>query len=89
VTRAPVTWAVGFTEASTGSKTMILRWNGTAWRQVSSPNPYCPTCDSLYGVTATSATSAWAVGTVQVGSDNVVILRWNGTAWKNFPSAPA
>ena len=45
-------------------------WNGTAWTQVPSPNPYCATCDSLYGVTATSATSAWAVGTEALGSDS-------------------
>ncbi len=45
-------WAVGYSEvALTGSKDMILRWNGTAWKQVSSPNPFCSTCDSLFGVT--------------------------------------
>ncbi len=63
-----------------------MRWNGTAWTQVPSPNPYCATSDSLYGVTATCG---WAVGTAALGSDSVVILHWNGTAWKNFPSAPA
>jgi hypothetical protein len=53
---------------------------------VPSPNPFWATCDGLYGVTATSAGSAWAGGTVNVGGE-VVILRWNGKAWKNFPSA--
>ncbi len=86
-TSAGNTWAVGYSEeAFKGSKTMILRWNGKAWKQVPSPNPFCATCDSLYGVTATSARSAWAVGTVNVGGE-VVILRWNGTTWKNFQSA--
>lgn len=37
---------------------------------------------------ATSASSAWAVGTLNGGAE-VVILRWNGTNWKNSPSAPA
>lgn len=81
-------WAVGFSqEPLKGSKNMILRWNGTSWTQVPSPNPFCATCDSLYGVAATSASSAWAVGTLNGGAE-VVILRWNGTAWKNSPSAP-
>jgi hypothetical protein len=81
-------WAVGYSEvALTGSKDMILRWNGTAWKQVSSPNPFCATCDSLLGVTARPAGHRWAVGTVNVGAE-VTILRGSGAAWKNFPSAP-
>ncbi|HUZ52428.1 MAG TPA: hypothetical protein VMU94_07840 [Streptosporangiaceae bacterium] len=88
-TSGPNAWAVGYSEeALKGSKTMILHWNGTSWKQVASPNPFCATCDSLYGVTATSASNAWAVGTLNVGGE-VVILRWNGTTWKNFPSAPS
>jgi hypothetical protein len=88
-TSASDAWAVGWSAASnlSGSKSLILHWDGKTWAQVSSPNPFCATCDSLYGVTATSASSAWAVGTLNGGSE-VVILRWNGTAWKNFPSAP-
>src|SRR5215467_894119 len=88
-TSASNAWTAGFTqEPLKGSKNMILHWNGTSWTQVPSPNPFCATCDSLYGVAATSASSAWAVGTVN-GGGIVVVLRWNGTAWKNFPSAPS
>ena len=80
-------WAVGYSEvALKGSKTMILHWNGTTWKQVTSPNPFCSTCDSLFGVTGRPAGHAWAVGTVNVGGE-VAILRWNGAAWKNSPSA--
>jgi len=25
-------WAVGYTATSAGSKSLILRWNGTAWK---------------------------------------------------------
>jgi hypothetical protein len=85
---AGATWAVGYSEvALKGSKTMILHWNGKAWKQAPSPNPFCATCDILYGVTASSARSAWAVGTVNAGGE-VVILRWNGKTWKNSSSAP-
>ncbi len=86
-TAAGNAWAVGYDETSAaGSKTMIFHWNGKAWAQVTSPNPFCATCDSLYGVAAASAGSAWAVGTVNMGAE-VVILHWNGTRWVNSTSA--
>jgi hypothetical protein len=54
-------WAVG--QATSSGKTIILRWNGTAWARVPSPTPSGG--GALYAVTATSASNAWAVG----GSD--------------------
>jgi hypothetical protein len=88
-TSASDAWAVGTEEIpgvspTSGSYTMILHWNGTAWKQAPSPNPYCATCDSLYGVTATSASNAWAVGTLNSDAE-AVILHWNGTSWTNSP----
>jgi hypothetical protein len=86
-TSATNAWAVGYDEvALKGSKTMIFHWNGKVWKQVASPNPFCATCDSLYGVAASSAGNAWAVGTVNAGAE-VVILHWNGKAWVNSSSA--
>jgi hypothetical protein len=85
-TSANSAWAAGYTETHTvGPKTMILHWNGTAWKKVPSPNPYCAQCDNLFGVTAISASDALAAGTEDLGSGNAVILRWNGTSWKNSP----
>jgi hypothetical protein len=78
-------WAVGYTFASTGGspKTLILRWNGTAWKQVPSPTPAGG--GGLFGVAADSADSAWAVGFT--GADTkTLILRWNGATWKQVPS---
>ena len=84
-TSANNVWAVGWTETHfVGPKTMILHWNGKAWKKAPSPNPYCATCDSLYGVAATSASNAWAVGTLNSDAE-LVVLRWNGTNWKNSP----
>jgi len=81
-TSARSAWAVGGTERGVGSgtriRTLILRWNGTTWKRVPSPSPGLRT--ALSGVTATSARSAWAVGST--GSGKTLILRWNGTAWK-------
>ncbi|MGO8958286.1 MAG: hypothetical protein ACLQFR_13080 [Streptosporangiaceae bacterium] len=77
-TSASDVWAVG--SASSG-KTLILRWNGKAWKRVPSPSP---AGSYLAGVAATSARNAWAVGSTASGK--TLILRWNGTAWKRVPS---
>jgi hypothetical protein len=59
----------------------VLHWNGTKWRVQASPGQDDRT--QLEGVSATSATDAWAVGEVFNGSvDRTLILHWNGTAWK-------
>jgi len=76
-------WAVGFIDnVKTSPQSLILHWNGTAWKQVPSPNP-STSGDFLYGVAATSASNAWAVGSV---GNNVLIAHWNGTAWKQVPT---
>jgi hypothetical protein len=85
-------WAVGFTGTLTSrtGKTLIMRWNGTAWRRV--PSPASVGSRFLVGVAATSARSAWAVGfTGSVPSPKrSLIERWDGTAWQRVPSpAPA
>ena len=79
-------WAAGstFSEA-VGNKTVIDRWNGTAWTHVRTPDAGSGFQDSSYlsGVAAASATSAWAVGYSATGtSTRILILRWNGTAWR-------
>jgi hypothetical protein len=56
-------WAVGDYEniAGGGQRSLIERWNGTAWKQVPSPNPSLAG-NILSGVSASSATDIWAVG---------------------------
>jgi hypothetical protein len=91
-------WAVGCyskTEVGQclgGSRGLILRWDGTAWSTVSSPNPGGRYGTSLAGVSAVSATDAWAVGDYfhdaadGVGGFDSLILRWDGTRWTQVPS---
>lgn len=67
-------WAVGYA----GDRTLIERWNGTAWTRVSSPSP--PGADDLAGVTAVSSRDAWAVG--QSGPGKILIVARNGMVWK-------
>jgi len=87
-TSAGNAWAVGDSFTGTAGKTLILRWNGTKWAQAASPNPSGPVTEmSLAGVAATSASSAWAVGTYNTGtSQKTIIVRWNGRAWTLVPN---
>jgi hypothetical protein len=81
-TSASNAWAVG-QDAGNG-KTVILRWNGTAWKRVPSPVPAGG--GALYAVAATSASNAWAVGGSDGTPGSTQILHWNGTTWKQVPS---
>jgi hypothetical protein len=89
-------WAVGYADPSGGdlpsgarvviARTLILHWNGTAWRRVRSPNP--DQGGHLMGVAALSARRAWAVGSDEYQTTDFanLILKWNGTSWKRTPS---
>ena len=83
-------WAVGDYGTVTGQDTLALRWNGTAWSQVKTPNPsgrFGP--DVLLGVSAASGTDAWAVGEYVNNTTNLratLALHWNGTAWSRVAS---
>ena len=79
-------WAVGFYYTGALDKSMILHWNGTAWKQVTSPNPGSQGT-FLYGVRTTSASDAWAVGSAFNGTaDKTLIVHWDGSAWKQVKS---
>jgi hypothetical protein len=73
-TSARNAWAVG---SVAFNKTLIIRWNGTAWKHV--PSPTYGQLSELLGVAATSAGNAWAVGWDLKG---LILQHWNGTAWK-------
>jgi hypothetical protein len=81
-------WAVGYkcsnaecSEPNLTYGTLIEHWNGTAWSTVASPNPVAS--DQLTGVSAVSATDAWAVGNGSLGG--IFILHWNGSKWATTP----
>ncbi len=87
-TSAGAAWAVGGYVSGTAFKTLILRWNGAAWKEVASQNPGGSSHDNvLAAVAATSSGNAWAVGAYSNGTaDQTLILHWNGTAWKKVAS---
>ena len=69
--------------------TLIMAWssNNNFWTQQPTPSPNLN--NDLNGVSAVSATNAWAVGyTIVNGRVRTLILDWNGTAWsKTRPSS--
>jgi hypothetical protein len=80
-------WAVGFYRDSTGrARPLIVRWDGTAWSQVTSPTPQG--FFTLAAVSAVSPTDVWAVGSVDNNADvqRSLIMHWNGTAWSRVKS---
>jgi hypothetical protein len=83
-------WAVGqYRTASGGNKTLALGWNGSRWVQVASPSPEVVDGSFLFGVSAVSASDAWAAGWVYGPggeNSNTLILRWNGSRWARVPS---
>jgi hypothetical protein len=82
-------WAVGDYGSTGGGGVVLnqaLHWDGTAWSQVSTPNPAGTVggaLNALRGVRCTSSASCWAVGRVEpVGqSDRNQALHWNGSMW--------
>jgi hypothetical protein len=78
-------WAVGTYEVDTptglANRTLLLRWNGTAWSKVKVPGG---ASTSLHEVSAVSGTDAWAVGSSYDKTTNslaTLAVHWNGTAW--------
>jgi len=84
-TSAANAWAVGTTVPGGGiGQTLILHWNGRTWRQLASPNPNAGHENDLAGVTATSASNAWAVGGSLAGP--AFILHWDSHRWQPIAS---
>ena len=60
--------AVGYTSSGTVDQTLVEHYDGTAWSIVASPDTSTTLSNQLAGVTATSATDIWAVGTASGGT---------------------
>jgi len=77
-------WAVG--EIAVGGHTLVLHWDGKRWQRARSPSP--SQGGGLTAVAATSASSAWAVGSAVSSSilSTTLIEHWDGRTWKHVPS---
>jgi hypothetical protein len=77
-------WAVGEQFGAAGQAPpppVSYHWNGTAWSLV--PTPTLGVSSALRGVSASTATDAWAVGFSLLGRRDygTLIEHWNGAAW--------
>lgn len=69
------------------ARTLIERWNGTAWAIVPSPNEGDDN-NELLQVSAISANDIWAAGyyVSAIGVAQTLAEHWNGTAWQIVPT---
>lgn len=97
-------WAVGQRADPTGrtrSQPATMRFDGTAWQSVPTPEHRSPTpgpneTAGLTEVVAVSGDAVWAFGdhdadiTATDGTNRhtIIVLRWDGSAWRQAPSAP-
>ena len=77
-------WAVGSGYTANGDEqTLIVHWDGSAWRRVPSPNPGTYS-NALSSVTAIAPDDVWAAGTSYTEGGAVtpiLIVHWDGRAW--------
>ena len=83
-------WAVGNVGAALhANRTLIARFDGTTWSEVTSPNQGTLN-NGLNGVSMIPG-GGWAVGFYQAGGYQPLAMQWNGTKWTlklpaTFPS---
>jgi hypothetical protein len=79
-------WAVGYAGTLSGSKVLMLHWNGAKWSRVTGPKALTG-AGALTAITVVSAKDAWAVGyTGTYASDHTLLLHWNGRTWSQVTS---
>lgn len=89
-------WAVGSSTVAFPllGETLALRWDGTAWARVPSPNPSTTGVGSnLQSVDVAPDGTAWSVGAIDQGDlvMGAMAMRWVDGAWQlvDIPSHPA
>lgn len=81
-------WAVGqyyvAANGTRGSRSLVLHWDGSRWKQVPTADPLTPGHASyLYGVAAPTSRGVWAIGTVnRHGAGHALSEFWNGARWR-------
>jgi len=79
-------WAVGTQQPTslTDPHTLILHWDGTAWRIVPSPNDGGSTVDNhLLAAAAVASNDVWATGFSGFGT---LAEHWDGVKWSVVPT---
>jgi hypothetical protein len=83
-------WAVGaYLDASFNRRTLTMRWDGTAWKIVPSPNPN-DFLNALNAVSAIAPDDVWAAGYTSDGTGyKTLTLHWDGASWQRVASPNA
>jgi hypothetical protein len=78
-------WAVGYYRGEDLlRRTLLLRWNGSQWSSVPSPNPGIVS-NSLLDIAAIAPDDVWAVGYKSSGAGyQSLILHYDGTNWEEL-----
>jgi hypothetical protein len=75
-------WAVGYCGTTKSHRPIIEHWNGHQWSVQPSPGTAASAVSQLNSVTATSPSSAWAVGAQDSKGKTIPLIEhWNGRAW--------
>jgi hypothetical protein len=79
-------FGVGTFVASTGTRTLIERWNGSSWSIVASPTPAGSRSTQLFDVSCSSASSCMAIGFRSIdtsdGTESLTLAEaFAGTSW--------
>ena len=88
-TSATDVWAVGsYTNSNNVSQTLIVHWDGSAWKQVKTPNPGGSAQNNdLMAVAVTPGGDAWAAGQFATGTGmRTLVLHLDGSAWRWEPT---
>lgn len=85
-------WAAGPGVFPGNRPPVLLHYDGTSWSKSTvpaitpAPSPGQGSI-TINGMSSTSASDVWAVGTIGIGSQALpLILHWNGTAWSQQPA---
>lgn len=85
-------WAVGSVRSGDYSsgysyQAFILRWDGSAWREVAGASTQDGKNPQFSGISALSANDIWAVGSIINASKQTreLIEHWNGQNWQLVP----
>ncbi|MBE1604598.1 hypothetical protein [Actinopolymorpha pittospori] len=76
-------WAVGSVREGATVRTLTLRWDGTRWRRIPSPNR-SDVQNWLFAVAGSSSRDVWAAGydVTPDGEHRSLLLHWNGARWR-------
>jgi hypothetical protein len=83
-------WAVGYCGTASSHRPIIERWDGRHWSVQPSPGIAASATSQLIGVSATSASNAWAMGGYKSKGRTIPLVEhWDGHSWKVHASPVA